>query len=376
MAQPRLRMLIINFAGLGNGIWIAPILRHMDEVEAISCYFHTANPIFNAGEVMQWLNLRKFGGVVPTGWRRFERNDWAEIRAFLSSNEINVIVNLRNEGPLRDAGYFDFKREMTSSGIAFWDLGQSEIAVRTEHRLLLADQIGLFASHGIDVRGVNQLWLRKYVRHTGAPDGMDARVGFFTGASQSVKRWPAVNWLELGERLLRETSYEVVIYAGQNQAEVPLAQSVTNGLRERFGAGRCSMVAGESFGSLARDMSTLKLLVSNDTFAVHLGAAMGIPVIGLYFSTDSAIWGGNNSLFTAVQSGTGLACPDFKSDAGNCTAFYGGCPGPCKDDVSPERVWRSVAAFVGNGWDSSVVPLQSLGKLPLVREATTACRKP
>jgi ADP-heptose:LPS heptosyltransferase len=73
-----------------------------------------------------------------------------------------------------------------------------------------------------------------------------------------------------------------------------------------------------------------------------MAAALDVPAVGLYFSTDSDIWGGMNEKFLPVQSQTGLSCPSFKHDAGNCNFYYGGCPGPCKDEVTPERVYRAV----------------------------------
>jgi ADP-heptose:LPS heptosyltransferase len=142
--------------------------------------------------------------------------------------------------------------------------------------------------------------------------------------------------------LLEETDYDLVIYAGQQEDELDLAQTVLNELQLRFPAARCSSVEHQTLEALCSHLSGLDLLVSNDTSCVHIAAALDVPTVGLYFSTDSAIWGGLNEKFTAVQSYTGLACDSFKRDAGNCNYYYGGCPAPCKDEVTPARVYQLV----------------------------------
>ncbi len=340
-AAPR-RILIVNFNGLGNGIWILPMLKRFEEVAENCLYFHIQNPIFDSREFMQWLGLKNFLGTVPTTWRRFDPGDWDEIKDFLARNSIDLVVNLRNEGPFRDVNYFRFKEEMAQSGVEFWELDQATIASRPAHRHLLMDQLSLFASHGIDLLSFNRLWLRDYLVWAGRERLKAGEIGFFTGASQAVKSWPASQWITLGSRLLDQTDYHLVIYAGQFDAEMRLAQSVFEQLQSRFPASRCRLVKDQTLESLCAHLSGLDLLISNDTSCVHIAAALDIPTIGIYFSTDSAIWGGLNEKFIPVQSQLGLACPSFKRDAGNCNFYYGGCPGPCKDEVTPHKVYQTI----------------------------------
>ncbi len=370
MRQAGRRMLIVNFAGLGNGIWIVPILKRLEEVDPAASYFHTSNPVFAARGIMDWLGLKSFEGVVPSNWRRFDRDDWGVIRDFLREQNINAVVNLRNEGPFRDVEYFQFKREMASSGVDFWELDQAAIAARGEQRPLFADQLRLFVSKGIDLQDVNRTWVREYLRWKGGSRAGNAEIGFFTGASQSVKRWPTGDWIRLGSSVLCEAARKIVVYAGQTDIEIENAEEIASELRGRFGAGRCTTVARQSFEYLCWHVSGLDLLVSNDTFSVHLGAALDIPVIGLYFATDSMIWGGVSGSFRAVQSRTGLSCPDFKRDAGNCTAFYGGCSGgPCKADVTPERVYPMIVQLQRPQWPETV---DSAALIPGNRDETIA----
>lgn len=341
MATAGRRALIINFNGIGNGIWILPMLRRLEEVAPDWQYFHIHNPVFDSREFMDWLGLKNFLGAVPTAWRRFERRDWGAIKEFFALHSIDLVVNLRNEGPARDVGYFSFKEEMSGAGVEFWELDQSAIAGRPAHRHLLLDQLHLFASHGLDLLSFNRLWLRDYVGLAGPRRPRRREIGLFTGASQGVKTWPAERWVALGKMLLEGADCDLIVYAGHADGELDLAESVAGRLRA-LGPTRCRLVKDQTLEGLCMHLSGLDLLVSNDTSCVHMAAALDLPTVGLYFSTDSAIWGGLNERFTGVQSQFGLACPGFKPDAGNCNFYYGGCPGPCKDEVTAEMVYRQV----------------------------------
>lgn len=348
MYAPTRRILIINFNGIGNGIWILPMLKCLEEVAPNCRYFHIHNPVFDSKEFMDWTGLNNFLGTVPTAWRRFEPRDWEEIKEFLAHNSVDLLINLRNEGPFRDVGYFRFKLEMAQAGVEFWELDHSTIANRFTRRHLLLDQLNLLKSHGVDLTSFNSCWLRDYVARSHNSTKARGQIGFFTGASQEVKTWPADRWITLGRKLLKHTDFNLTVYAGQIEREVILAETVAEQLQADFPT-RCSLVKDQSLESLCSHLSSIELIVSNDTSCIHIAAALDIPTVGLYFSTDSAIWGGMNEKFVPVQSQTGLDCPSFKVDAGNCNFYYGGCPGPCKDEVTPELVYLTIERHL-NVW--------------------------
>lgn len=361
------RLLFVHFAGLGNGVTMLPILRRLEEVAPGVGYFHTANPVFEAKELVRWMRLDGFLGEVPPLWRRFDTGDAGAIRSFLSTNGVDVVVNLRNEGPRRDVGYARFKASTNGSGPAFWDLeelGNGNGHAARAPRRIVTDQLALLSRHGFDLSEHRADWLREFVDDTGRARARGGEIGLFTGVSQSVKRWPASQWIALGERLLFETGRDVVVYAGLAEDEDRLAREVAEALVERFGAARVSLVAKTGLLDLVGHLAGLDAVVSNDTSCIHLAAALGLPAVGLYFATVAAIWGGMSDRFTAVESATGLACPDLKPDAGNCNYYYGGCPAPCQADVTPGRVFAAVAralARIDGRFDAAALPGAAAG---------------
>lgn len=344
MNRKKRKVIFINFSGIGNGICILPVLKRFEEVAQNYSYFHNYIPVFEVSEFMDGLGLKNFLGTIPSIWRRFNKEDWDAIKKFIYENQIDLIINLRVEGPLRDLGYFAFKEEMSDSPLEFWDLHtdfQRNITAKQHNTLEL---VTFLAERGLDLFDFNCYWLRDNMVSMGWNKPQDQQIGFFTGASQEVKTWSASRWIELGHLILNKTNYDIAVYSGQRKKEIELARRVVNELQHANG--RCELVTGLTIGELSVHLSRLALLISNDTASVHIAAALNLPTIGLYFSTDARIWGGLSERFTAVQSQSGLNCPDFKHDTGNCICYYGSCSRPYKDEVTAQRVFGAVEKFL------------------------------
>ena len=345
---PPSRFFIANFAGIGNGICTVPLLRRLESTWPGARYYHTDNVLFRTPSLLFRTGLTGFAGTTPTAWRRFASADWGAIRSFLESHAIDVVINLRNEGPIRDSDYVAFQQAFAGTGPRFWQLDHESVARRSPPRLLVDEQAAMLTAHGAHSGALDEHWLRPQ-----SPLNRDRIVvGLFTGASQRIKRWPAPNWADLIHRL-RVRGAAVVVFAGSTDEEAALASAAV----ALSGADDVSLVMGRPLEELIVEFESLKLLVSNDTFAVHLAVAMELPVVGLYFATDAAIWGGSGALFTAVASRYIERCDRFKLDAGNCTAYYDGCPAYCQEEITPDRVFATVVRRLGLPDSHRTVPV-------------------
>jgi ADP-heptose:LPS heptosyltransferase len=110
------------------------------------------------------------------------------------------------------------------------------------------------------------------------------------------------------------------------------------------------VVLPDSLDGLRDWISSLDVLISHDTVAVHLAAALGCPVVGLYLATDGAIWSpvALPGTLTVAQSAVALRCSLMKPD-GTCRRYYRDCPAPCRVGVRPHDVLR---ALDGLGWSA------------------------
>ncbi len=137
-----------------------------------------------------------------------------------------------------------------------------------------------------------------------------------------TKRWPATHWMALAE-ILRDRGWSMVILGGAHEAG--LGDLSARG--ERSGI---TNLAGQL--TLRESLSILRLLrgaVSNDSGAMHLAAAAGCPVLGLFGSTNPD-WTGPLGPFSRSLR-LGIACSPCYSRR---------CPTQieCLRDLAPQRV--------------------------------------
>ena len=104
------------------------------------------------------------------------------------------------------------------------------------------------------------------------------RVGMVLGASHIFKRWPPERFGRVARELIRDGA-EVVVIGGPH--EVYLHK------RAQHEAGVQLHSAHDlAMRQLAAVLSRLDVLVTNDTGPLHLGQAVGVPVLGLFGPTD------------------------------------------------------------------------------------------
>ncbi len=332
----------ITFSGIGNGIVVAPILRCFEESYSTTNYFHTENRILVDSWFLEKAGLKNLKGFSPVAWRRFKKEDWPAINSFIMEKKIDLIVNLRNEGPRYDADYYRFKEiSMGKMLSAFWDLDFGIIEHRTKHQNLTGDILNLFEAKGIDISGYNSKWLAS-IRRDG---NQRENIGFGMVAGQSNKRWPTVKWIELACKILANSDEKIILFPGQSEKEIKEAESVLRAV----GQERCGLIRNKSIKNIASQISGLKYFVSNDTGFLHMSAAISIPTIGLYVSTRSDIWSPyDKTNFSVLQNSFIAKCSNPKPHCGNCFHYYDVCPAIAKygDDINPDKVYKIITTLV------------------------------
>jgi lipopolysaccharide heptosyltransferase II len=152
--------------------------------------------------------------------------------------------------------------------------------------------------------------------------GLNASGGWYT------KRWPLENFAQLGDRLRRELNAVVLLLWGPGELEEMknIAQMMQ---------APCLLVPPANLKQLAALLSRLTLLVSNDSGPLHLAAAMGTQVVGIYGPTRPDLqgpWGDGQE--TVVNAGlpclgcNGVTCKIVTHD--------------CMKQLEVEVVWQAV----------------------------------
>jgi heptosyltransferase I len=119
-----------------------------------------------------------------------------------------------------------------------------------------------------------------------------------SGTQSHLKEWSSTQWVRLAEAL---PGYRFVLTGGREDVErsARFIEQLPTDLRGRFESS-----AGSSFESTLALLQRASLLVSVNTGIMHVGAAMGVPTVGLHGPTNPLRWGPIGERVRAVASKT------------------------------------------------------------------------
>ena len=147
------------------------------------------------------------------------------------------------------------------------------------------------------------------------------------GGRWPTKRWPPVRFAEVARRAVAEFGVGLVVVGAEEDKAlaVELCERLT-GLAVRD---LCCMTSLPQLASVATMAS---VFLSNDTGPLHLAAAAGAPVVGIYTCTRPERTGPYGP--RALAARTGVSCAGSKLR--RCERL------DCMAELVPERVWKMV----------------------------------
>jgi predicted lipopolysaccharide heptosyltransferase III len=135
------------------------------------------------------------------------------------------------------------------------------------------------------------------------------------GARYWFKAWPPERFSSLADRLVEAHGCQVLI--GGNADEVGLAQEIA-----RLSEHPLKVLAGRtSVRQFAAVVKRAALFVGNDSGAMHIAAAVGTPVIGLFGPSNPQEWGPRGKQVVTIHKGLDCrACfhPSCRRGEENC----------------------------------------------------------
>jgi len=267
------KALIVNHNGVGNGLMTVPLLKVLDISYLRSKYFHIENPLFEIPFLMNKAKLKNLNGMKSSTWRSFPRYKWPEIEKFIRTNKIDTIINLRNEGPVYDRAYFAFKKKHEDK-IDFWNLDFDTVLHRAKGVNLVYDLLTMFKSKGCKISSYDQNWLKNYKRN----GGEKSQILFYIGASQLSKRWPIQNWVKLARKLCKDhNNISLTLMTGATQEEQHDMSTASTGLIDLCREVPLNFIVSRDLVRIAKIFSEQEIIVSNDTFSIHLASAYNRP---------------------------------------------------------------------------------------------------
>jgi heptosyltransferase II len=122
------------------------------------------------------------------------------------------------------------------------------------------------------------------------------RCAIAPGASYgAAKCWPAERFAALADRLISEFGADVILFGTPRESEI--ATRICSKMHSRA----VSMVGRTSTRELPAMMAACSVFIGNDSGAMHVAAAVGLPVIGIFGSTDPTGTAPLTSHFTLIQ---------------------------------------------------------------------------
>lgn len=150
------------------------------------------------------------------------------------------------------------------------------------------------------------------------------RIAFASGAAYgSAKCWEPEKYAALADQLITAFDAEVIFFGAAQEAG--LAQRTIGAMLGRA----CNLVGVTPLGELPALLSNCHLFIGNDSGAMHLAGAVGLPVIGIFGPTDPERTRPMTSHFTLIREPVGCS-----------PCFLRRCPidHRCMTRISVERV--------------------------------------
>ncbi len=161
------------------------------------------------------------------------------------------------------------------------------------------------------------------------------------GAMWETKRWPVKSFAVVAARAARDLGASLLLVGGKS--EQATSSHMLSLLRDLSPQSDVRDLTGRTgIGQLAAVLERADLLLTGDSGPMHLAAAVGTPVVGLFTSTDPVISGPREVMHTLLST---------PSPCGGC--YHRRCPltgsdfQRCQRELSVCDVWPAVASAIG-----------------------------
>lgn len=293
--------------------------------------------------------------VIPIAWRRWRRDlagNRGELGSFVARlRQRRYDLVLDAQGLIKSAAVTalarglkaGLSRQSAREGAASFAYRQQIVVPRQRHaidriRLLFAEALGYPPPAGVPEYRIAAADARR--------EDEPRRCFLLHGTTWPSKLWPVRFWRELAGRAAADGFDVVVPWA--DETERRRAREITDGTR-------ATVLERMPLAALIEALAGASLAVGVDSGLSHLAAALEVPTVAIYGSTDSALTGLRGARVRNLQA-------DFPCSP--CFSRICTYRGPeqrrqgtlvepaCYASLPPERVWQAAGDLLGRSGDA------------------------
>jgi heptosyltransferase-2 len=196
--------------------------------------------------------------------------------AVLLQNAIEAALMAFLAGIPRRAGYRrDARGPLLTHGVPF---GKAELLLHhTDYYLQMLDRIGISGGDGrlcLECSEDELAWAREEL-------GSGTWVAVNPGAAYgSAKRWFPERFAETANRLVEEYGVKIVLTGGPGEKEIG------NDIAGAMSSEPLNLIGRTNIRQLMALLSGVRLMITNDSGPMHVGAAFGVPIVAVFGPTD------------------------------------------------------------------------------------------
>lgn len=332
------RVLLIKTSSMGDLIHTLPALTDAGEALPGIRFDWVVEDSFK--EIPHWHPLvEKVFPVSLRRWRKklLQRETWSELRAFKKElqeqGQYDLVLDAQG---LVKSAVLGFFAQGVRAGLDFRSARETLAALFYQRK----HTVNFYQHAVVRMRSLFSLALG-YAPPTGAPQfGLTALrnntqqekyIVLLHGTTWASKQWPEIYWAELA-RLAAADGFRIRL-SGGNPGEVERAERIAHGNPS------VEVTPYLTISAMAQVLAKAHAAVAVDTGFGHLAAALGVPTVSLYSSTNPDYTGalGDRSLHLK---------PIFSCSpclARECTYRKPAAVSPaCFEQLTPAQVWAAV----------------------------------
>ena len=115
--------------------------------------------------------------------------------------------------------------------------------------------------------------------------GIAAGAGASWGKDAGLKRWPAVKFAQLADKVIDNFNAKIILLGDEQEEDI--ADTIISNMRNK----PLDLTGKTSLEELIALMSLLNIIVANDGGMLHMAVALGVKTVSIFGPVDEAVYG-------------------------------------------------------------------------------------